>query len=771
VTTPNLGTEMLRLSRELATLQRRITMLERGANSTQLDQSSIENGALTINDANGNPQIILGLQADGTFAHLQLTGSTPPQPSDPVLYPAVNGLNVSWDGNMSDGSPPLADFAGVQVHCSTQANFIPGSATLQFLMGTAGTRQITGLTPDTLYYVLFIVTNQAGMQGPTSDYMSAIAQGVVDQIPPSSITPGMVTFQIATPGGVNVAIGPNPPGAPNPGDLWFDATNGYVMNQWNGTAWLPYQFGHNAIVASSITSDLIAGNQIVAGLVAAGAIDGMTINGLTINGTTINASNLLISGTTGGIYAYSQGGTTTQTFYASGTWIAPPGVTTVRTEGLAPGGGGAYGTSTTKAGGGDGGEYSLEPSLAVTPGRGYAFTIGSPGGQGILGSVNGGNGGQIVFPGDAVSLVANGGRGGLTTGSHATPVYSTNTTHHPGGLGYAPTVNGGPSGHGGGGAGSAGPSASGNNAPNTGYGASAVPGGGSGGNGFGGGSLNDSGDVGGGYGGGGGAGPSGGHVGAYGQPGWLRLTFTPTGNSLVASLCGLASTDPLLGLACPAGFEVFNNTTIKLQGQAGESAPGQVQAPAAEQLQLTSPKTLSTDVASALLLQSVPTGNTPAIYGNGLNLMTMAGYAPSGATSYGRASTTTLAADPYLSINCLANAIYDLDMVIFYSGAASGGSNLKFTMVSPSGTEIDWLVPVYMNTSNAPVYNETSYIAPTKIAYTNGTANPAWGFQIVGTVFMGSVAGPVQFWWAQGTSSGTNTRIFSGSRMSLTQIG
>jgi hypothetical protein len=109
-------------------------------------------------------------------------------------------------------------------------------------------------------------------------------------------------------------------------------------------------------------------------------------------------------------------------------------------------------------------------------------------------------------------------------------------------------------------------------------------------------------------------------------------------------------------------------------------------------------------------------------------------------------------------------------MMIIYTGAGSGGTNLRFTVVSPSTTEINWVVPVYLNAAGNPVYGETSYTAPVRIAWGNGVAIQ-FGLQIVGTVNMGSTGGPVQFWWAQGTSGVTNTRLWSGSRMTLHQVG
>lgn len=704
-----LAAELGRLTGQLMQMQQRITTLERGLGAATLGQSSIEADGLVINDDSGTPQLILGLQPDGSYGQATINSSPPAQPSDPIVTQAVHGLIVSWDGMMADASPVTVDFAAVQVHVSPQPAFIPSAATLQATLIGPGTRPVAGLSPGVTYYTALVVINDGGLTGPPSNYITQVPQEVTDIIPPASITSAMVAFSISG-GGINVTINATgtPPSSPNTGDLWFDGSNGYVLNQWNGTAWVAYAFGTSAIQANSITAQLIAANQITAGLIAAGAIDGMTINGLTINGTQINASNLLVSGNTGGIFGYSTGGTTTQTFYANTNWIAPAGVTTIRAEGTAPGGGGAYGTASTKAGGGNGGDYGQEPNLAVVPGNTYAILIGAVGNQGISGSPAGGDGGDVVIPGSAATLTIKGGKGGLTNGTHPTQPHGTSTVLHTGGLGYAPTVNGG---------------------------------------------------------------PSGGHVGAQGSPGWARVTYTPSSPTLVASICGAASLDPVLGTSCPAGIELFNGTYMSFQGIAGEILSGLIASGTAETLQVQAPHTLASDNVSVLKLISQPTGTAPQIQGNGLELTTLGAAVPGGATSYGRASTTTLAADPYLSVNCLANAVYDLEMVIFYNGA-NGLGHLKFTLVSPSGTEIDWMVPVYTSTVSATtqIFGETSATAPTKAAWTAGTANPPWSFNIIGTVYMGSIAGPVQFWWAQNGSTPTNTRIWSGSRMSLHQI-
>jgi hypothetical protein len=103
---------------------------------------------------------------------------------------------------------------------------------------------------------------------------------------------------------IHITFSATEPSNPNTGDLWFDTANGNALYQWSGSAWVAYQFGTSAIADGAITASLVAANAIVAGAIAAGAIDGFTINGVTINGDTINATDLIVSGTDGGLFAY-----------------------------------------------------------------------------------------------------------------------------------------------------------------------------------------------------------------------------------------------------------------------------------------------------------------------------------------------------------------------------------------------------------------------------------------------------------------------------------
>jgi hypothetical protein len=770
---------MGRLARQLTEMQRRITQLERGAGTAQLASSSIEGGALTVNDDQGNPQIILGLQDDGTYAHTATGGTQPPPPSNPVVGAGILGLQVSWDGSMADGTPPLSDFAGVQVHVSGDPAFVPSTATLQSTMIAPGVRPIVGLPAGIPAYVALVTINASGVTSPPSSTIGAQPLAVPDAIPAGSITSGMVAFSI-TGGGIAVTIGPAP-SSPAVGDLWFDPANGYAMNRWDGSQWNTYQFGTSAISAGSVTADLVAANAITAGLIAAGAIDGQTINSISIFGSTISAGNMIVSGTQGGLFVYSTGGTVVQTFSTNptgSTWVCPLGITTVEADITAPGGGGAAGPNggTNVAGvGGNSGEFASEPALGVTPGHSYAWSMAAPGTGGLpVGTRNGGDAGTGIFNGDSVAVTAHGGGGGRGAGTNGPlATGSANTRHRNGALGWInPSI---PNQYGGGGASPPSATVAGRNG-NGNYGAPAVVGGaGPGGNGFGGGPDGYSGLTPYGYGGGGGGGANNSarsNQGADGAPGLIKITYTAASPVMLASIAGAATFDPEAGQSVPAGLYLLGGTPVSFQGVLSEDTHATISAPAGRQLQLSSPKTLSSDIQAQLLVAGAVSTGQPRLSFNGLSVPVLSAAYPSGSTFQGRANTTTLTFDNILQVQVLANAVYTFECQLIYSGGAAGATNFQFSIGSPSGTEADWFVPLYFNTSNVRTEYQTSYSSGVMIAYCDGVAaSAAKALSIFGTMYTGSSGGTAGLYWAQGTSSGTTTRLWSGSRISFFQIG
>jgi hypothetical protein len=106
--------------------------------------------------------------------------------------------------------------------------------------------------------------------------------------------------------------------------------------------------------------------------------------------------------------------TSTQAFTSTGTWKCPVGVTAVKVEIRAPGGGsGGMTTNSFGQGGGAGGQYVIKNAFSVTPGTTYTVTIGAVGAAGsATGPTAGGTGGDTWFSSnDASGVVGKGGAG------------------------------------------------------------------------------------------------------------------------------------------------------------------------------------------------------------------------------------------------------------------------------------------------------------------------------------------------------------------------
>jgi hypothetical protein len=143
------------------------------------------------------------------------------------------------------------------------------------------------------------------------------------------------------------------------------------------------------------------------------------------------------------------------------------------------------------------------------------------------------------------------------------------------------------------------------------------------------------------------------------------------------------------------------------------------------------------------------------------------GVLPQGFVS--RKNNANLSYDPHLQVPVPGNSIWTVEAQVIYSGA-NGAGFFMFSLLGPSNTEIDWYVPAYWNTANVEVDHETSAQAPTKIAYTYGTsAAHQAALAIHGMIYPGT-DGPMGLWWSQGTSNATGTRVWNGSRLTLTRV-
>lgn len=90
-------------------------------------------------------------------------------------------------------------------------------------------------------------------------------------------------------GGATIFIQGSTPTAKSVGDIWFNSSNGFEVSQWNGSAWVAFQYGTGALGAGSITAALIAANTITAAQIAAGTITATQIAAGTITTGNISA--------------------------------------------------------------------------------------------------------------------------------------------------------------------------------------------------------------------------------------------------------------------------------------------------------------------------------------------------------------------------------------------------------------------------------------------------------------------------------------------------
>jgi hypothetical protein len=122
----------------------------------------------------------------------------------------------------------------------------------------------------------------------------------------ANIAASQVNFTASDIGGITTTISATAPPDPSFDDLWYDAENGYQLNQWTGTQWVPYQWGTQAIAARSITAELVAANtitaeQMAAGIIYAGIINGTIVEAATFIGSTFEGTDFILN-TSGGYW-------------------------------------------------------------------------------------------------------------------------------------------------------------------------------------------------------------------------------------------------------------------------------------------------------------------------------------------------------------------------------------------------------------------------------------------------------------------------------------
>ena len=133
-------------------------------------------------------------------------------------------------------------------------------------------------------------------------------------------------------------------------------------------------------------------------------------------------------------------------------------------------------------------------------------------------------------------------------------------------------------------------------------------------------------------------------------------------------------------------------------------------------------------------------------------------------------SNTTLANDPHLVLAMAANAVYIIDMMLWYDGGSLGVSDLKASFTTPASTNWNFHI-IAQNGAGNDVSRLSWQNGSTPFIWgTEGTGTPR-GVTVKGRIATAGTSGNLQWQFAQNTSSGTTTTVHSQSYLLLRRVG
>lgn len=264
---------------ELARLERRLAALERGA---RLRNASIESTAIPVYDDEGTLRQVVGQQDDGTYTVIDVNAPAPAVPSGPVVAPGLGSLVVSWDGLTVGGEDWSADFSHVEVHVSTVSGYVPVDATQVASLHSrkGGLVTIAGLDPVVHHVVLVAVNTSRVESVPTPEVPgtpdTAVSQAEIDAIhadvtaaeQAAANAQAAADAAMTTADGKNAVFYNNPatgdpaPTATATGDFWYRPDQGYKGYHWTGASWDPITFGSPAIAPDAVTTEHLAAGAV-----------------------------------------------------------------------------------------------------------------------------------------------------------------------------------------------------------------------------------------------------------------------------------------------------------------------------------------------------------------------------------------------------------------------------------------------------------------------------------------------------------------------------
>lgn len=131
-------------------------------------------------------------------------------------------------------------------------------------------------------------------------------------------------------------------------------------------------------------------------------------------------------------------------------------------------------------------------------------------------------------------------------------------------------------------------------------------------------------------------------------------------------------------------------------------------------------------------------------------------------------TSTTLTADPHLTIALAANASYELEGCLTFEGP-NPGIDMKLDFSIPSGATMQWATwgPVVSQPSNIDIIDKAAGVVRTIGTFgfpARVQASPRGRITTTGT------AGALTLLWAPSGSSGTNTTMYTGSWLRLRRV-
>jgi hypothetical protein len=138
-------------------------------------------------------------------------------------------------------------------------------------------------------------------------------------------------------------------------------------------------------------------------------------------------------------------------------------------------------------------------------------------------------------------------------------------------------------------------------------------------------------------------------------------------------------------------------------------------------------------------------------------------------------TSATISADPALTVNLAAGALYEIRCMIFYNGVNAGGY-LQWNWTVPSGGTFNYLPFYPLQGGGTDTGYKIGAIAGVEVA-AGTTAGPAWteGVAVLKAAFMtglaaGGTGGPLTFNWGQATANGTATTVMANSYLIAQRI-